>query len=79
LEETLEPAIEKVQKGEVELLFCDAAHFTLSTFLCMGWSQVGTFLRTSHGRNRINVPGAINAITKEVISRRKQSRISFAC
>jgi transposase len=30
LEETLEPAIEKAQKGEVELLFCDAAHFTLS-------------------------------------------------
>jgi transposase len=68
LEETLEPAIEKAQKGEVELLFCDAAHFTLSAFLCMVWSQVRTFLRTSHGRNRINVLGAINAITKEVIT-----------
>jgi hypothetical protein len=30
------------------------------------WSQVRTFLRTSHGRNRINVPGAVHAISKEV-------------
>ncbi|MDR1223022.1 MAG: IS630 family transposase [Tannerella sp.] len=66
LDEMLTPAIEKAQKGEIELLFCDAAHFTLSAFLCMVWSQVRTFLRTSHGRNRINVPGAVNAISKEV-------------
>jgi transposase len=58
--------IKKAEKGEIELLFCDAAHFTLSAFLCMVWSQVRTFLRTSHGRNRINVPGAVNAISKEV-------------
>jgi transposase len=66
LEEALNPAIEKAEKGEIELLFCDAAHFTLSAFLCMVWSQVRTFLRTSHGRNRINVLGAVHAISKEV-------------
>jgi transposase len=66
MEEVLNPAIEQAEKGEIELLFCDAAHFTLSAFLCMVWSQVRTFLRTSHGRNRINVPGAVNAISKEV-------------
>jgi transposase len=32
----------------------------------MVWSQVRTFLKTSHGRNRINVLGAVNAISKEV-------------
>ncbi|MDR0714728.1 MAG: IS630 family transposase, partial [Bacteroidales bacterium] len=65
-EKELNPAIEKAKKGELELLFCDAAHFTLSAFLCMVWSQVRMFLRTSHGRNRINVFGAVNAISKEV-------------
>jgi transposase len=49
-------------------MFCDAAHFTLSAFLCMVWSQVQTYLRTSHGCNRINVPGTVNAISKEVIT-----------
>lgn len=66
LEDQLKPAIEKAEKGEIELLFCDAAHFTLSAFLCMVWAQARTFLRTSHGRNRINVLGAVNAISKEV-------------
>jgi hypothetical protein len=52
LEEELNPAIEKAQKGGIKLLFCDAARFTMSAFLCMVWFQVGTFLRTSHGHNR---------------------------
>jgi transposase len=33
LEQKLNPAIEKAKAGEIELLFCDAAHFTLSAFL----------------------------------------------
>ena len=66
LEETLTPAIKKAEKGEIELLFSDAAHFTLSAFLCMVWSMARIFLKTSHGRNRINVLGAVNAISKEV-------------
>jgi len=66
LEESLNPAIKKAEKGEIELLFTDAAHFTLSAFLCMVWSTSRFFLKTSHGRNRINVLGAVNAISKEV-------------
>jgi hypothetical protein len=66
MEETLNPAIEQAQKGEIELLFVDAAHFILSAFLCMVWSTVRIFLKTSHGRNRINVLGAVNAVTKQV-------------
>jgi hypothetical protein len=66
LEERLNSAIEKAEKGEIELSFCDAAHFTLSAFLCMVRSQAGTLLRTFHGRNRINVSGAVHAISKDV-------------
>jgi transposase len=66
LEQELSPVIKKAKAGEIELLFCDAAHFTMSAFLCMVWSQARIFLRTSHGRNRINVLGAVNAVSKEV-------------
>jgi transposase len=66
LENTLEPYIEQARKGLCHLLFCDAAHFVLSAFLCMVWSRVRLFLRTSAGRNRINVLGAVHAITKQV-------------
>ena len=66
IETDLNPVIEKAEQGKVELLFCDAAHFTLSAFLCMVWARSRMFLNTSHGRNRINVLGMINALSKEV-------------
>jgi hypothetical protein len=66
LENTLEPYIEQARKGLCHLFFCDAAHFVLSAFLCMVWSRVRLFLKTSAGRNRINVLGAVHAITKQV-------------
>jgi Transposase and inactivated derivatives len=66
LEKDLTPAIKQAEKGEIHLLFSDAAHFTLSAFLCMIWSVKRVFLKTSHGRNRINVLGAVDAITKEI-------------
>jgi len=66
LENTLEPYIEQARQGVCHLLFCDAAHFVLSAFLCMVWSRFRLFLRTSAGRNRINVLGAVHAISKQV-------------
>jgi transposase len=66
LENTLEPHIEQAQKGLCHLFFCDAAHFVLSAFLCMVWCRVRLFLRTSAGRNRINVLGAVHAISRQV-------------
>jgi transposase len=66
LENTLEPYIEQARKGLCHLFFCDAAHFVLSAFLCMVWCRFRLFLRTSAGRNRINVMGAVHAISKQV-------------
>jgi transposase len=66
LDNTLEPHIEQAREGLCHLFFCDAAHFVLSAFLCMVWSRVRLFLRTSAGRNRINVLGAVHAISKQV-------------
>lgn len=66
VEKELQPVIEAAQRGEVHLLFLDAAHFILQPFLCCLWCICRVFLKASAGRNRINVLGAINAITKEV-------------
>lgn len=64
----LKPAIEAAQNKEVHLFFCDAAHFVLQPFLCSLWCAFRVFIKASAGRNRINVLGAVNAITKEVIT-----------
>ena len=62
----LNPAIEAAKEGKIHLLFCDAAHFVLQPFLCFLWSVARVFIKGSAGRNRINVLGAVNAVTKEV-------------
>ena len=68
VKEKLEPAIEQAQKGACHLLFMDAAHFVLQPFICALWCRVRLFIKASSGRNRINVLGVVNAITKEVIT-----------
>src|SRR5665647_1786364 len=65
---TLEPAIKEAQNGECHLLFMDAAHFILEPFICALWCVTRLFVKASSGRNRINVLGTVNAITKEIIT-----------
>lgn len=62
----MKPVIEAAEQGKVHLLFSDAAHFVLAPFICRLWCVVRVFLKASAGRNRINVLGAVNPITKEV-------------
>jgi transposase len=62
----LNPAITEAAQGESHLLFMDAAHFILQPFICALWSMVRLFIKASSGRNRINILGAVNAITKEI-------------
>ncbi len=66
LEESFEAELQAAQKGEKVLLFVDAAHFVLSQFCCMMWCVKRLFLRSGAGRNRINVLGALNAVTQQV-------------
>lgn len=68
MKKTLEPAIKEAQNGECHLLFMDAAHFILQPFICALWCVARLFIKASAGRNRINVLGAANAITKEIIT-----------
>jgi hypothetical protein len=44
----------------------DAAHFVFGTFLCCLWSFAGIYVRAASGRQRFNVLGAWNAVTREL-------------
>jgi len=63
---TLEPAIKEAQNGTCHLFYMDACHFILQPFICYLWCVARMFIKAASGRNRINVLGAVNALTKEV-------------
>jgi len=50
------------------VFFVDAAHFVFGTFLCCLWSFARLYVRAASGRQRFNVLGAWNAITRELIA-----------
>jgi len=66
LEETLEPALDLARKGQAHVLFMDAVHFVFAPFLCYLWCFTRVFIKSPAGRKRLNVIGAVNAITKQV-------------
>lgn len=68
VKEKLDPAIEEAQNGKCHLLFMDASHFILQPFICALWCVARIFIKASSGRNRMNVLGTVNAITKEVFT-----------
>ena len=50
------------------MFFVDAAHFVFGTFLCCLWSITRIFVRAASGRQRFNVLGAWNAMTRQLVS-----------
>jgi transposase len=48
--------------------FVDAVHFVYGAFLAVVWCFRRTFLRTPSGRQRLNVLGALNAVTRQFVS-----------
>ena len=67
LDQELKPRLAAAQTGEGHVFFVDAAHFVFGTFLCCLWSFVRIFVRAAAGRQRFNVLGAWNAMTRELI------------
>jgi len=68
LDEKLTPALEAALAGRGHVFFVDAAHFVFGTFLCCLWSFTRLFVRAASGRQRFNVLGAWNAVTRELVS-----------
>ena len=50
------------------MFFADAAHFVFGTFLCCLWSSSRIFVRAASGRQRFNVLGAWDAVTRRLIA-----------
>ena len=64
----LKPRLDAAQAGRGHVFFVDAAHFVFGTYLCCLWSFTRIFVRAASGRQRFNVLGAWNAITRELVA-----------
>ncbi len=67
-EQKLDPRLEEAKAGKRTVYFVDAAHFVLGAFLGFLWSVSRILVKTPSGRQRFNVLGALNAITKELVT-----------
>ena len=64
----LEPRLGEPRTGQRAVFFVDAAHFVLAPFLGVVWCFARLFIKAPSGRQRFNVLGALNAITKELVT-----------
>jgi len=70
------PKLQRAAKGESKVFFVDAAHFVMGAFLGMIWCFTRVFIKTSPGRQRYNILGAIDSHSQELISIRTTENIN---
>ena len=70
------PRLEEARLGERKVLFVDAAHFVLGAFPGLIWCFERIFLKTSPGRQRYNILGAIDSHNQEFTSIRTTENIN---
>ena len=68
LDEKLQPRLDEAKAGKRHVFFVDAAHCVYGTFLCCLWSFVRLFVRAAAGRQRFNILGALDAVTRELVA-----------
>ena len=66
LNDTLKPTLENAKEGLIELFFVDAAHFVQAGLVGRVWAKVRRWVKTSSGRKRFNVLGALNYASKKI-------------
>lgn len=64
----LEPRLAEAKAGKRRVLFVDAAHFVMGAYLSMVWCFTRLFIASPSGRQRFNVLGAVDAVTKEIFT-----------
>ena len=64
----MKPRLDAAVAGRGHVLFVDAAHCVYGTYLCCLWSILRVFVRAASGRQRFNVLGAWNAVTRAFVS-----------
>ena len=67
-DDELKPRLEEAKQCKRLVFFVDASHFVHGHFLAVLWCLKRLFIPSASGRKRFNVLGALNAITKEVIT-----------
>jgi hypothetical protein len=72
----LQPRLDEAAKGERTVFFVDAAHFVHGAFLGLVWCFARIVIQSPSGRNRLNVLGALNAVTKEIITVKNENYIN---
>jgi hypothetical protein len=60
---TLQPRLDEAQTEKWAVYFVDAARFVLVPFLGYLWSFCRLFIKAPAGRQRLNVLGALNAVS----------------
>lgn len=68
LEDELKPRLAEAEAGKRHVFFVDAAHCVYGSFLCCLWSFVRLYVRAASGRQRFNILGAFDAVTRELIA-----------
>ena len=68
--------MEEAQEGERRVFFVDAAHFVMGAFLGMVWCVSRIFLRTSSGRQRYSVLGAIETRDHDLVTIRTAGSVN---
>lgn len=58
----------QAKQGQRAVFFVDAAHFVLGAFMSVVWCFTRVWIRAPSGRQRFNVLGALDAVTKEVVT-----------
>ena len=64
--EQLEPRLEEAKAGKRKVIFLDAAHLIHAAFLGVVWCLTRIFIPSPTGRQRFNILGALDAVTKEL-------------
>ncbi len=67
LKTELEPRLAEALAGQRTVMFVDAAHFVLASFLGWVWCRCKQFVRAASGRQRFNVLGALDAVSHNLI------------
>ena len=74
---TLQPLMEQADNGDIALLFLDASHFVMGCdFLGCIYGKTRRFVKTFSGRRRFNVLGAMDYVSKKVLTVANDSYIT---
>jgi transposase len=76
LAQELLPRLEEARKGERRVFFVDAAHFVMGAFLGMIWCVSRLFVKTSSGRQRYSVLGAVETRDHDLVTIRTAGSVN---